>query len=805
METYYYSDDDDSAYIDIPETRYPDNSSLTVPGIISRRSSDTGSNAEPEEIAVKDIVQIVCSPKMKYVATTYKFRYGSSTNTNDSQDGGEKKDKTDMYDEGGKIREATLWLVNKSAEKKLKWVSAIKGHQIKEPKPVLWAVSDDKYIVFKTNYFYYNFELFDAKGARIDLFFPNPRNFVNQLAFVPDGDHNNLVVALTEPMHQIYVFKLKNREWFLYNKYELSYFCDAFITIEGKLILFDDQIFQLTKWNVKDLKFETNCMIDWCYKVRLVEINQGGELLAVYAVYLQEETPKKSRIYIYSLRSGINIAFHDYDEKIVVDCIYFIAYEAGERLLIKSHNQFNEERYIDLMDPFNLKKPVSAKKLFESDVQIRDPYIIKSDKESDNAIGIIDENLDIYDLVKPSNWIEYIRKELGDYNRIYVLSDCEYIANMIKDELKGKYFNGSEVPPEESDEYPFQGSFLTWNLHYKKQGNRPGYQVEIEAQIYDQNNNSWRPVEGESKRSINPNFQPPEHTKKLKIMKCKCLANDDLLMLTNFGILVWTVHPQKGVRLHCYWGRARIRNEKRFNLYLGNPVENPFKLLDDYISDKFFIINYGSTLMETFLFLKEDELVEKFCKQCYDITFSSEGLRSTSDIQLLSIIIEFFPQLLRRHPIYLARFLSQTAFVMPLADPDMILDSEIVSLLPTQHLYHFGTYNQPSTKTSLIDTFVSNITFYWNKLMHRSKQEMDISQPSVTHNKAIPDSEATSGEWKGFEKPVFSQILLKAVQAEELETSDEKASIDELKDEIKDLKEKLMKFINSNRRDEQAT
>ncbi|CAG8734703.1 9237_t:CDS:2, partial [Dentiscutata erythropus] len=375
--------------------------------------------------------------------------YGSSTN--DSQDGEERKD---MYDEGGKIREATLWSVSKTAEKKLKWVSAIKGYQIKDPKPILWAVSDDKYIVFKTNYFYYNFELFDAKGIHKDLFFPNAHNLVNQLAFVPNGDHNDLVVALTEPMHQIYVFKLKNREWILYNKFELSYFCDATITDEGKLILFDDKIFQLTKWNIRTSAFETNFMIDWCYKVSLVELNQGGELLAVYAVYLQDETPKKSRLYIYSLKSGINMAYHDYDERIVVDSIYFIAYEVGERLLIKSHNQFNKERYIDLMDPYTLK------------------------------------------------------------NLLYVLSDCVYIANMIKDELKGKYFNGSEVPTEENNEYKFSGSFLRWNLIYKKHNNRPGFLIEIEAEIFDQNNSSWRPVEGESKRTINPNLQPPEHTKK---------------------------------------------------------------------------------------------------------------------------------------------------------------------------------------------------------------------------------------------------------------------------------------------------
>ncbi|CAG8768521.1 21217_t:CDS:2, partial [Racocetra persica] len=167
------------------------------------------------------------------------------------------------------------------------------------------------------------------------------------------------------------------------------------------------------------------------------------------------------------------------------------------------------------------------------------------------------------------------------------------------------------------------------------------------------------------------------------------------------------------------------------------------ELLEDYISDKFFIINYGSILMETFLFMKEDEWVEKLCKACHDLIFTVDGLKSTSDIQLLSIIIEVFPQLLQRHPIYLARFLSQTAFVLPLADPELILDSEIVSLSSEQHLYHFGTYNNLTEKTSLIDVIISKITKCWNKVRGKSESEEEIHHPPTSSESTISYSEAT--------------------------------------------------------------
>ncbi|RIB28674.1 hypothetical protein C2G38_1396354 [Gigaspora rosea] len=528
-------------------------------------------------------------------------------------------------------------------------------------------------------------------------------------------------------------------------------------------------------------------MIDWCYKVFHVEVNQGGELLAVYAVYLHEDTPKKSRLYIYSLKNGINMAIRDYDESRIVESMYFIAYEVGERLLIRSRNPFNDELYIELVNPFTLKTPVSAKKLLESN-EIRDPFIIKSDKKSDNIIGIIGvinynylgicELLDLFQ----TDWITYLRKELGDYNRIFVLSDTEFIEKMIKNELAiatEKYFTNPEISPEIDDKPTFEGKFLKWKLSFKNP-NTPGSVIEIEVKVLDQISGDWRPVEVESKRTVTPNFQPPEHTRQLKIMRCECLNNDDLFMLSNFGVLIWTVYPPKGIRLHYYWGRARIRNEKRFNLYLGNVENNPFyiplnlkpyvnafpnskfqiiiknknltfgdkkefyfkELLDGYISDRYFIINYGSILMDTFLFLKEDEWVEKFCQTCYELAFSVEGLRSTSDIQLLSIIIKIFPQLSQRHPLYLARFLSQTAFVTPLVDLELILDSDIIKESSSPHLYHFGTYNNLVKSDTLIETFISRITFFWNKLIGKTESDFVFSQTPKPVDDIRLDAEA---------------------------------------------------------------
>ncbi|RIB28677.1 hypothetical protein C2G38_1396460 [Gigaspora rosea] len=425
------------------------------------------------------------------------------------------------------------------------------------------------------------YEMFDAEKGESKLSFPDNHNLVNQLAFIQSGE---LLVALTEPVYRICVFKLnKLKEWICSSSFDLSYFCNAFIINEGNLILFDDKTFQLTKWNINTLKLETSCLIDWCYKVKLIEVNQGGELLAVYADFVKDETLKKSRIYIYSLKTGMKIAFYECKEDIIVDKIYFIAYEAGERLHVRTQDPYNKILFIYLMDPFTLKNPISAVELFNTDVWTRDIFIIKSDKKSDKVVGIIDDKLDIYRLVR-KNWIPNIREELGDYNKLFVLSDTEYIAKMINNELSGKEkdFTKSKVPPEKAKKYTFKGSFLKWNLYYKSRINTGFVLIEIEAllkirgrpvSVYD--DEKWRPVDGESKRTINPNFQPPEHQEALKIIRCKCLKNDDLLMLTTFGILIWTVYPPKGIII----GEEQELEVEKDSIYISDMTTHSIYLL----------------------------------------------------------------------------------------------------------------------------------------------------------------------------------------------------------------------------------
>ncbi|CAG8780970.1 13519_t:CDS:1, partial [Cetraspora pellucida] len=232
----------------------------------------------------------------------------------------------------------------------------------------------------------------------------------------------------------------------------------------------------------------------------------------------------------------------EYDETTIIDKIYFIAYDAGERLLIISRDRFKDEPTTHLMDPCELKNCVPATKLFDTDVKIRDPYIIKFD----NVIGLINGELAIYEGLVRKDWIHYLRNDLDDHNRVFIFSDSIYIKELIQDELSSgeKTFEQSLEFPSGKTQLNYDGSFLRWNL-YSTPSNKPklGPRLEIEALLnykVDQDKIEWRPVYGVSKRIINPNFPPPEHTRKFKIIKCKCLDNDDLLMLTTLGILIWT-------------------------------------------------------------------------------------------------------------------------------------------------------------------------------------------------------------------------------------------------------------------------
>ncbi|CAG8519491.1 13358_t:CDS:2 [Racocetra fulgida] len=512
--------------------------------VFNRPPSATGRNEK--------YVQIVCSPQMKYVATITHM----DAATGELQDG----------EDDQLFKEATLWSVIKKSDESDEFYTLLFSF-----------ISPFLLINVYQLYYYRKLEVFDGKeGVRKELYFPNTHNVVNQLAFVQNGD---LVIAL-----------------------------------------------------------------------------------------------------------------------------------------------FEDESTAHLMDPCSLKTRVPAAKLFETDVEIQDPYIIKFD----NVIGIINNEVAIYSGLVRKDWIKYLREDLGDHNRIFVLSDSKFITEMIKEELSSdeKHFTNSLFQSEKnSNSIPYRGSYLKWNLYYTPNDKPKSVpKLELEALFYDKDKAEWLPVEGKIRNEKNFNLGKTFLGKTFLDLESYSKTFPD----SKFQIII----KNKTLKF------GSVSEEKKSYFFK--------ELLEDYISDKFFIINYGPILMETFLFLKEDEWVEKLCKACHDLIFTVDGLKSTSDIQLLSIIIEVFPQLLQRHPIYLARFLSQTAFVLPLADPELILDSEIVSLSSEQHLYHFGTYNNLTEKTSLIDVFISKITKCWNKIRGKSETEEVTPHPSTNGGQSVISySEAT--------------------------------------------------------------
>ncbi|RIB29536.1 hypothetical protein C2G38_1101001 [Gigaspora rosea] len=666
----------------------------------------------------KPISKIICSPRMKYAGTW----------SNDD-------------------KSAILWSII-TGQHHLKYENEISRTSITLPK-TLSAVSDNMHIVIKTNSYHLNFEMFEMMNKqKPSLRFPNSRNVIDRSEFTRNGD---FVAVSSFPSYRAFIFtpttpsdSNSEIEWILTSMLELSYFSDSFITIYGNLILFNDKTFQLTNWNIETLKLQTNCPIDWSYVPDLVEVTEDEELLGICAKNYTEEDddPGTSRIYIYSTMNGMNLATYDYDSSISIDKIYFIAYEIGERLLVISHNTENNIKK-DLFDPYTLENPVNAENLFENGVTIQNPYIIKFSQ----IIGLIDGSISIYREFIRNNWVNYLRDQLNDYNNLFTLNDRKAMHEMIKKAMNienyGSRYDIDHIEQEET--YP--GRLLKWELDCQFLKS-----FILKAFYFNHEGNEWLPVQGKSQRNIFPNFHSEIQDRPQYIIQCRILDNDDLFMITTFGVLIWTIIPDKGIRLLHYWGNEdlyyqeltytklsysdtftkRILPPPEFDIIIkfkelsfgpegSKDVSYFFKeLIEDYITNKFSIIFYGSIIMNSFVKMNADLMIEKLCESCFEFNFkpnSDSNNISTSNIQLLSIIIQIFPELLQKDPNYLEGFLSRTAFVIPFIDQSPLRVREKPSIFHSSHLYQHGTYNYLS-KTSIINIFISRIYERWKHFQY---------------------------------------------------------------------------------------
>ncbi|KAF0524640.1 transient receptor potential cation channel subfamily a member 1-like [Gigaspora margarita] len=653
----------------------------------------------------KEILEIVCSPNLKHVAALHE--------NND----------------------ISLWSIT-SQEKSLTNVKTIhidnirtkeKRFEISENKYVsirkIFAISDIKQGSIshdRTNS--YNFKIFDFETEQeIKLTFPDWQKEIDFLSFIENGD----IIMVNIKYYRAYVFSSKGKDnltWDCKSMIELQYFSQIYITPKGKLILFNDTIYEITMWDIEILSVKARVLIEWLHTLKHIEISDNEALLVVCAEY---KSSKETNLYVCSTETGINLS--SLTAKFVIDRFHLIASNKGERLLIHYIN-ISGKYTISLMDPYDLKNPINANKLFENK-QIQEQYIIKSDK----IIYTNDGKVFIEQLVD-DNWVEYLRKELKDTNRITTLSKMPI-------DLITKIIEESSYDPPHSDE--FVGRFLRWGLELDDKS------VILTVVDFNYRTNKWNPDDKKRQLDILPSFYADV---KNYIIHCEVLENDDLIAITRIGVFIWTYNKLCGVKMHYYWNdwdnrlEEFIFDKSKFKSLLTDRTPGrilPFssyetirrnsdiefgegkallfkQFLENNINEVFYLTCYGKNLMRALIKLKDDKWIRLLGKSCIDKCVKDNNFL-ISKISLLNIIFENFKVLSENHPAFIASALSLLGFVIPF--------NIVIPNSTSSHLSKYGGYYHLS-KTSYFDILTSILWVHWISFQKRFQNKLQNFQNS---------------------------------------------------------------------------
>ncbi|CAG8838771.1 28004_t:CDS:2, partial [Gigaspora margarita] len=165
-----------------------------------------------------------------------------------------------------------------------------------------------------------------------------------------------------------------------------------FVSPKGKLFIHDNDIGNITKWDIKTLKFESHFLVKPFSDVD-IKISDNGLFLLVHAVKYVAKRLVNSSISIYLAENGMKLTSYIWDG-LEIYAFDLIASKSGARLLImakKKENKENKQNIIHIMDPFTFSEKVDANELLshyessDEQNQFQYPSIIKDDK----VIGFI--------------------------------------------------------------------------------------------------------------------------------------------------------------------------------------------------------------------------------------------------------------------------------------------------------------------------------------------------------------------------------------------------------------------------------
>ncbi|KAF0333071.1 transient receptor potential cation channel subfamily a member 1-like [Gigaspora margarita] len=600
------------------------------------------------------ILEIVCSPNMKHAATL-DVANNISFWTTINQDQLLEKVKTVCIDN---IR------INENGEK-------------------IFAISNNKCIsisLYRVDP--YNFKIFDFETEKeISLNFPDWQKEIDFLSFIDGGS----IILVNARYYRAYIFSNKEKDnnitWDCKSRIELKYFKKINITPKGKLIIFNDTIYEITMWDIEKLSANTRILIEWSCTPEFIEISDDEKLLFVCT---KDKKTKETSVFAFSTETEINISSFS-TPNLEIDKLHLIASKKGERLLYRCINKSGKYNF-NLMDPYNLKNPINVtSKLFEKK-QYQEAYIIKSDK----IIYTNDGNVLIEKLVS-DNWIEYLRKDLKDTNSITVPSEktIDIIIKFIKNTSTDVY---------NVDKAEFEGKFLKWGLELDDK------LVRLTVADYNFRQKKWN--DAKKQLDIIPSFCPYG---KNFILNCEVLENDDFITFTRIGIIIWT-YKIYGIKMHYFWNDWNDHLEKfdfKFNALLGR--------LNGWTSGRILPASSYKTVYKNLYvkfgeselfkeFLKNDKWVRNLGGKCMDHCMDKKNNNHLiSKISLLNIIFENFNDLSESHPAFIASTLASIGLVVP--------STIVIPNSMSSHLSCYGSYYNLSK--SFFDRLISDLWVCW--------------------------------------------------------------------------------------------
>ncbi|CAG8793547.1 17428_t:CDS:2, partial [Racocetra persica] len=220
-----------------------------------------------------------------------------------------------------------------------------------------------------------------------------------------------------------------------------------------------------------------------------------------------------------------------------------------------------------------------------------------------------------------------------------------------------------------------------------------------------------------------------------EFIKCECLPNDDLVMVTDTDVYIWTFNTER-IQLNYYYseieGRLSILDEVTFtDSFLPSPyitsvihrrgysfgIQEHFKeLLETYTKEEFYLTIYGYDVMNAIVEFRDYKLAENFCTSCIKLNFKNEK-DPTPNIQLFGIISQFISELTEENSIFVEGFISEISYFI--AIDEYYLTQTLAKVTSVQHLDSLGVHNQLTTLSNVdifMRKFFSNFGTYLNQL-----------------------------------------------------------------------------------------